>query len=275
VLAEALAGYRDKYPDVPVQRKVIPGRPAAVLVAESAGAALTVVGSHGRGGFTGLLLGSTSQSVLQHATGPVAIVRAHPTRKDRVTARSRARMPDRTEPTSVAPSSATSGAGQPAGVRPGGAQPADVPPTVGQLTRKDSTGGEPMGQDTAGGDAAGRSAPPESSFAKSLFAGRLPAAMVFPYPRLDRDEQRRVDALAGRAREFLGATYDPAKVDRQRWVGDDIIRGLGERGLLGLYVAPEYGGQGLSQTGYCRVMEEFGGYDGSLSVVMGCTSRSA
>jgi acyl-CoA dehydrogenase family protein 9 len=34
-------------------------------------------------------------------------------------------------------------------------------------------------------------------------------------------------------------------------------------------VAPEYGGQGLWQTGYCRVMEEFGGYDASLSVVMG------
>ena len=47
------------------------------------------------------------------------------------------------------------------------------------------------------------------------------------------------------------------------------MRGLGERGLLGLYVAPAYGGQGLSQTGYCRVMEEFGGYDASLSVVMG------
>ena len=75
LLAEALAGYRDNYPDVPVRQKVVYGQPAAVLVAESAGAALTVVGSRGRGGFAGLLLGSTSQSVLHHATGPVAIVR--------------------------------------------------------------------------------------------------------------------------------------------------------------------------------------------------------
>ena len=80
LLNETLAGYRDAYPDVPLQQKVVQGRPSAVLVAESAGAALAVVGSRGRGGFTGLLLGSTSQSVLHHATGPVAIVRAHPSR---------------------------------------------------------------------------------------------------------------------------------------------------------------------------------------------------
>ena len=81
ILAEALAGYRDKYPDVPVQERLVHGRPAAALVAESAGAALTVLGSRGRGGFTGLLLGSTSQSVLHHASSPVAIVRAHPARR--------------------------------------------------------------------------------------------------------------------------------------------------------------------------------------------------
>lgn len=77
LLTDALAGYDEKYPDVPVHRKIVVGRPSAVLVAESGGAALTVVGSRGRGGFTGLLLGSTSQTVLQHATGPVAVVRAH------------------------------------------------------------------------------------------------------------------------------------------------------------------------------------------------------
>jgi nucleotide-binding universal stress UspA family protein len=78
LLTDALAGCRDKYPDIAVRQKVVHGACADLLVAESAGAALTVVGSRGRGGFTGLLLGSTSQSVLHHAPGPVAIVRAHP-----------------------------------------------------------------------------------------------------------------------------------------------------------------------------------------------------
>jgi acyl-CoA dehydrogenase family protein 9 len=127
----------------------------------------------------------------------------------------------------------------------------------------------PAGEEPAGRQAADLGTPPEPSFAKSLFAGRLPVAMVFPYPRLDHDEQCRVEALVGSARDFLDAHYDPARVEQERWVGDDIVDGLGERGLLGLYVSPEYGGRGLSQTGYCRVMEEFGAYDASLSVVMG------
>ena len=47
------------------------------------------------------------------------------------------------------------------------------------------------------------------------------------------------------------------------------MRALGERGLCGLYVPERYGGQGLSQTGYCRVFEEFAQIDPTLSVVMG------
>jgi nucleotide-binding universal stress UspA family protein len=74
LLTDALVGYRDQYPDVPVRQRVVHGRPAEVLVAESARAAMTVVGSRGRGGLAGLLLGSTSQRVLHHATGPVAVV---------------------------------------------------------------------------------------------------------------------------------------------------------------------------------------------------------
>ncbi|GAB3146599.1 universal stress protein [Micromonospora sonneratiae] len=76
LLAEALAGWSEKYPDVPVRRRVVQGPAGVVLVRESAGAALTVLGSRGLGGFTGLLLGSVSQSVLHHAPCPVAIVRS-------------------------------------------------------------------------------------------------------------------------------------------------------------------------------------------------------
>ncbi|NJC73533.1 universal stress protein [Planosporangium thailandense] len=74
-LAEALAGWRDKYPDVPVHRRLVRGATRQALIEASGSAQLAVVGSRGRGGFTGLLLGSVSQAVLHHAHCPVAIVR--------------------------------------------------------------------------------------------------------------------------------------------------------------------------------------------------------
>ena len=76
-LSEALAGWREKYPDVVVHSAVIRDHPAAGLVSESAAQHLLVVGSHGRHALTGTLLGSVSQGVLHHATCPVAVVATH------------------------------------------------------------------------------------------------------------------------------------------------------------------------------------------------------
>jgi nucleotide-binding universal stress UspA family protein len=62
---------------VAIERRVEQGVPAAVLVAESHGAELLVVGSRGHGGFAQLLLGSVSQQCAQHAACPVVIVRGN------------------------------------------------------------------------------------------------------------------------------------------------------------------------------------------------------
>jgi acyl-CoA dehydrogenase family protein 9 len=107
-----------------------------------------------------------------------------------------------------------------------------------------------------------------SSFSKSLFLGEIHEELVFPYPRPDDEEQGRIRHLVKQAREF-GSTYDQRKVEEDRWIGDDRIAELGERGLMGLYVPTEYGGAGLTQTGYCRVSEEFAQIDATLSVIMG------
>jgi nucleotide-binding universal stress UspA family protein len=67
LLAEALAGWAEKYPDVQVRRSVVQADPVSALVERSDGAQLLVVGSRGRGGFAGLVLGSVSHGVLQEA----------------------------------------------------------------------------------------------------------------------------------------------------------------------------------------------------------------
>lgn len=75
LLAECLAGWREKYPDVRVDQVVVEDKPRQALLHWAERARLVVVGSRGRGGFAGLLLGSTSQALIHHADCPVMIVR--------------------------------------------------------------------------------------------------------------------------------------------------------------------------------------------------------
>ncbi|KAA9373921.1 universal stress protein [Microbispora cellulosiformans] len=76
MVAEALAGRREPYPDLRVTEEVVRRHPVEALLQASQGADLLVVGSHGHGEFSGLLLGSVTQALLHHATVPVAVVRA-------------------------------------------------------------------------------------------------------------------------------------------------------------------------------------------------------
>lgn len=78
VLSESLAGWRERYPQVEINRQLMPGRPAPALVELSRYAQLVVVGGYGRGALRGLLLGSVSQHVLHHADSPVAVVHHAP-----------------------------------------------------------------------------------------------------------------------------------------------------------------------------------------------------
>ena len=75
LLTEALDPAHERWPNVPVETLVTEDRPTRVLVEKSAEAQLVVVGSHGRGAFTGMLLGSTSRSLLQASLCPVMVVR--------------------------------------------------------------------------------------------------------------------------------------------------------------------------------------------------------
>jgi acyl-CoA dehydrogenase family protein 9 len=108
-----------------------------------------------------------------------------------------------------------------------------------------------------------------SSFAKSLFLGEIHEDVVFPYPQPDAGEQDKIRGLVKSVRELAATSIDPRKMEDDRWVPDELLAEMGERGLMGLYVPEEYGGQGLSQTGYCRVFEEFAQIDPTLSVVLG------
>jgi nucleotide-binding universal stress UspA family protein len=77
MLSEVLAPVRQAHPGLDIEIVLRNERPVDALLELSAGAGIVVVGSRGRGGFAGMALGSVSHKVLQRASVPVAVVRAH------------------------------------------------------------------------------------------------------------------------------------------------------------------------------------------------------
>lgn len=75
IIGECLAGYCETYPDVTVHKVLVRDRPAHQLLQQAEAAQLLVVGSRGRGGFEGMLLGSVSSEVVHSARMPVIVAR--------------------------------------------------------------------------------------------------------------------------------------------------------------------------------------------------------
>jgi acyl-CoA dehydrogenase family member 9 len=102
---------------------------------------------------------------------------------------------------------------------------------------------------------------------ESLIAGDLPGELA--YPRLAAPEAERVRSLVASLQDFAPSGIAPRAIEERCWIGDDVVRGLGERGLMGLGVPAEYGGQGLSMLGWAHVFEAYGEIDPTLALVVG------
>lgn len=76
LLAEQLAGQRLRYPDTVVRQEVLGGDPALTLAAAARNARCLVIGSRGRGGFRGLLFGSTGRALVHHTDCPLLVTPA-------------------------------------------------------------------------------------------------------------------------------------------------------------------------------------------------------
>src|SRR5256885_9576870 len=112
---------------------------------------------------------------------------------------------------------------------------------------------------------------PQASFGKSLFFGEILEDQLFPYPEMESDEKDTVRTLVEALSKSL-ATVDGAKLDRAGEMPAELLQNMRELGLFGLIVPQEYGGIGLGNTGYARVMEEVAGHDGSIAVTIGAHS---
>ncbi len=107
------------------------------------------------------------------------------------------------------------------------------------------------------------------SFMKSLFHGVVAEGTIFPYPEPTQSEGDNLHIMMDSVRKFFAANVDSRKIDRDAVLPDDVLRGLKELGLFGLVVPQEYGGVGLSATGYARLIEEVATLDASVAVTLG------
>ncbi len=101
-------------------------------------------------------------------------------------------------------------------------------------------------------------------FAKGLFFGQYLHERLLPYPDLTADEE--VNRRVAQLREFCEQRIDAAAIDRQAEIPQEVVRGLGELGVLGACLPQDCGGLGMGQVAYCRLLEVLGGHCGSTAL---------
>jgi alkylation response protein AidB-like acyl-CoA dehydrogenase len=114
---------------------------------------------------------------------------------------------------------------------------------------------------------------PDQSVAKSLFGGKILHANVFPYPRMREADREVLGPMLDAIDAFLGDRRE----DFRRWDVEaaqpaEFIQQLRELGLFGLIIPEEFGGLGLSNAAYARVLNQTSRYDTSVSLTIGAHS---
>ncbi|KAF6035974.1 ACADVL [Bugula neritina] len=110
------------------------------------------------------------------------------------------------------------------------------------------------------------------SFCMNIFRGKAVTEQVFPFPAVDvLDEERKetLDALVDPVSKFFEEVNDAAKNDELEKIEDHTLEGLKELGAFGLQVPVDFGGIGLSNTQYARLVEIVGSHDLGVGIALG------
>ena len=108
----------------------------------------------------------------------------------------------------------------------------------------------------------------QPSFGKELFMGNLRLDLIHPQPKLDPEAVEKGEAFLSRLKDFLQNEVDPAQIERDARIPEQVIEGLKEIGALGMKVPERYGGIGLSQVYYNRALMLVGGWHAALSTLL-------
>ncbi|MEJ2700017.1 MAG: acyl-CoA dehydrogenase family protein, partial [Desulfuromonadales bacterium] len=106
------------------------------------------------------------------------------------------------------------------------------------------------------------------SFVQELFMGRLRSDLIFPFPEQDPEDKRAGDEVLEKVKEFLVEKVDADRIDREKEIPQEVMDGLKALGLFGIKIPKEYGGLGLSQVNYNRIIQLIASHCASTAVTL-------
>ena len=113
----------------------------------------------------------------------------------------------------------------------------------------------------------------DQSVAKQLLFGNVLEENLFPYPAISDHDREVLGMIVESIDRFLeGKQADFARWDRAARQPDEFVQSLRELGLFGLIIPEEFGGLGLSNAAYARVLAQTSSYDSSVSLTIGAHS---
>jgi alkylation response protein AidB-like acyl-CoA dehydrogenase len=106
------------------------------------------------------------------------------------------------------------------------------------------------------------------SIVGQMFMGRLPVELLFPFPDQAPADRAAGDALLAKVANFLAERVDADRIDTTREIPPAVIDGLRQLGLFGIKIPVEFGGLGLSQINYNRIMQLVASHCASTAVLL-------
>ena len=106
-----------------------------------------------------------------------------------------------------------------------------------------------------------------AGFLRELFLGKLRMDLIHPYP-VGRPERPEFQRFYAAMETFLREQVDPVRIDETGEYPPEVIDGLRKLGAFGMKIPPEYGGLGLDQVEYGKVMQLLGSYDANVTALL-------
>jgi len=106
------------------------------------------------------------------------------------------------------------------------------------------------------------------SFVGELFMGRLRTELVFPFPQQSAEDREAGDKVLTELKAFLEQEVDADQIDAKKQIPKKVTNGLAKMGLYGIKLPKEYGGLGMSQINYNRIVQLVASHCASTAVLL-------